>query len=353
MSIFERVYADIEKNKLLRENGLYTCIPWVDLPKFSTVIPGIEKERYTIVTASSKVGKTQIADFMYMYQPYKFISQNESNIKIKILYFSLEISKSAKLLSIISNRLFTDYGIVIDSQNLESKFQSYILTDEVLGKVKEIKEKIEVFEDTVTIIDTIRNPFGIYKYCRDWFEKNGTIHYKTIMIGNEEHKIMDFYEPTDPDLYTIIIIDNYNLLTPEKGGTLKDAMEKFSSDYALTLRDKFKAHIVAIQQQAAAKENLEFTKGGGLIEQKLRPSPDGLGDSKLTGRDVNYLIGLFAPYRHEIKSWSGYDLTKLKDNHRELSISLNRQGSGFKNVNLFFNGAVNHFYELPPITVCN
>lgn len=353
MSIFERVYADIEKNKLLRENGLYTCIPWVDLPKFSTVIPGIEKERYTIVTASSKVGKTQIADFMYMYQPYKFISQNESNIKIKILYFSLEISKSAKLLSIISNRLFTDYGIIIDSQNLESKFQSYILTDEVLGKVKEIKEKIEVFEDTVTIIDTIRNPFGIYKYCRDWFEKNGTIHYKNIMIGNEEHKIMDFYEPTDPDLYTIIIIDNYNLLTPEKGGTLGDAINKFSSDYALTLRDKFKAHIVAIQQQSAAKENLEFTKGGGLIEQKLRPSPDGLGDSKLTGRDVNYLLGLFAPYRHEIKNWSGYDLTKLKDNHRELSISLNRQGSGFKNVNLFFNGAVNHFYELAPITVCN
>jgi hypothetical protein len=26
---------------------------------------------------------------------------------------------------------------------------------------------------------------------------------------------------------------------------------------------------------------------------------------------------------------------------------LNRQGSGFKNVNLYFNGAVNHFSELP------
>lgn len=346
MTIFDRVYKKIEDNKSLREQGLYTCIPWLDLPKFSTVIPGIEKERYTLVTANSKVGKTQIADFMYMYQPYKFISQNESNIKIKILYFSLEISKDSKMLNIISNKLYTDYGIIVDPQNLESKFLNYILTDDILEKIKIIKPKIEEFEETVTIIDSIRNPFGIYKYCRDWFEKNGKIHYKTITIGKEEHTIMDYYEPNDPELYTIIIIDNYNLLTPEKGGSLKDAMEKFSSDYALTLRDKFKAHIVAIQQQAAAKENLEFTKSGGLIEQKLRPSPDGLGESKLTARDVNYCIGLFAPSRFDIKTWAGHDLTVLKDNHRELSLSLNRQGSGFKNVNLFFNGAVNHFSEL-------
>lgn len=349
MSTFSRVYDKLVENKSLREQGLYTCIPWLDLPKFSTVVPGIEKERYTIVTANSKVGKTQLADFMFMYQPYKFVTEVASNIKIKILYFSLEISKESKILSVLSNRLYTKYNKQVDPQNLESKFQNYILQDDILTHITEEKEYISTFEKTVEIIDSIRNPFGIYKYCREWFEKNGTIHYKTITFDGKDHQIIDYYEPFDKDLYTIIIIDNYNLLTPEKGGDLKSAMEKFSSDYALILRDKFKAHVVAVQQQAAAKESQEFTKSGGLIEQKLRPSPDGLGDSKLTGRDCNYMFGLFAPNRYGIKTWAEYDLTFLKDNHRELSISLNRHGSGFKNVNLLFNGAVNHFKELPKV----
>lgn len=346
MEIFNRVVKDIEKNRVLREKGLYTCIPWIGLPKFSTVIPGIEKSRYTIVSANSKVGKTQIADFMYMYQPYEFITTHESNIKIKVLYFSLEISKSAKMLGIISNRLYSKFGLSVDPQNLLSKFGNFILPKEHEDKIKSLEEYFDNFEKTVTIIDDIRNAYGIYKYCRSWFESNGTIHKKTITINDKPVEIMDYYEPKDPDLYTIIIIDNYNLLTPEKGMDLKSAIEKFSSDYALTLRDKFGAHVVAIQQQAAAKENQEHTKGGALLEQKLRPSADGLGDSKLSGRDVDYLVGLFSPDRFSIPRWAGYDITKLKDNHRELSLSLNRHGSGFKSVQLYFNGAVNYFSEL-------
>lgn len=346
MEIFNRVVKEIEKNRLLREEGLYTCIPWVNLPKFSTVIPGIEKSRYTICSANSKVGKTQIADYLYLYQPYEFVTTHKSNIKIKILYFSLEIGKNAKMLGIISNKLYTTFGLTIDPQNLLSKFGNFILPKEHEDKIKGLEVYFEEFEKTVTIIDSIRNAFGIYKYCRDWFEKNGTIHYKTVNFSGEDHKIMDYYEPTDPDLYTLIIIDNYNLLTPEKGMDLKGAIEKFSSDYALTLRDKFGAHVIAIQQQMAAREQQEYTKGGGLLEQKLRPSADGLGDSKLSGRDCDYLIGLFAPSRFNIPRWANYDINRLGDNHRELSLSLNRHGSGFKSVQLYFNGAVNHFSEL-------
>jgi hypothetical protein len=351
MEIFDRVFKEIQGNRLLREDGLYTCIPWLGLPKFSTVVPGIEKARYSGVTANSKVGKTQLADYMFMYQPLDFISNHRSNIKIRLLYFSLEISKSAKTLGVISNKLYSKHGLKIDPQNLLSKFNNFILPKEHEDKIKGLEDYFEWFENHVTIIDDIRNPFGIYKYCRNWFEKNGTIHYKTISINGEDHKIMDYYEPKDKDLYTIIIVDNFNLLTAEKGGDLKSAIEKFSSDYALTLRDKFGAHIVAIQQQAAAKENQEHNNKGGLLEQKLRPSPDGLGDSKLSGRDMDYLYGLFSPNRFSIPKWAGYNIERLGDNHRELSLSLNRHGSGFTSVQLYFNGAVNHFSELEDSSV--
>ncbi len=226
MEIFNRVFGEIQKNRLLREDGLYTCIPWLGLPKFSTVVPGIEKARYSGVTANSKVGKTQLADYMFMYQPLDFISNHRSNIKIRILYFSLEIGKNAKTLGVISNKLYTKHGLKIDPQNLLSKFNSFILPKEHEDKIKGLEEYFEWFENHVTIIDDIRNPFGIYKYCRNWFEKNGTVHYKTISINGEDVKIMDYYEPKDPDLYTIIIVDNFNLLASEKGGDLKSAIEK-------------------------------------------------------------------------------------------------------------------------------
>lgn len=59
------------------------------------------------------------------------------------------------------------------------------------------------------------------------------------------------------------------------------------------------------------------------------------------------MLGLFAPYRYEIPKWEGYNISRLQDNFRELSVILNRRGSGFISVPLYFNGAVNYFKELP------
>jgi hypothetical protein len=77
----------------------------------------------------------------------------------------------------------------------------------------------------------------------------------------------------------------------------------------------------------------------------LQPSANGLADNKLTGRDMNMLLGLFAPNRYKIRNYEGYDITKLLDNHRELSVILNRNGTTCT-TQLGFSGACNYFEEL-------
>ena len=62
------------------------------------------------------------------------------------------------------------------------------------------------------------------------------------------------------------------------------------------------------------------------------------------------MLGLFAPARYKIKSYNGYDITKFNDNYRELSIILNRKGIGNASIDLYFNGAINYFLELPEPT---
>ena len=99
---------------------------------------------------------------------------------------------------------------------------------------------------------------------------------------------------------------------------------------------------MVIQQQNAQQESVDNMKAG-----KLKPSMDGLGDCKLSGRDANVILGLFSPFRHEIKEYYGYDITFFKDNIRFLEILGGREGGGGTVCPLYFDGAVNYFKELP------
>ena len=188
-------------------------------------------------------------------------------------------------------------------------------------------------------METYADKNGIWTYKEiDWEEDNGTVTKK---------KVKDFYTPNDPEELVIVITDHVSLLMPEKQQTLHQAMSKYSSEYCLRMRDKFKYCVVNIQQQAAEQEKQQFTIRGDSVVDKLRPSADGLGDNKLTGRDCNLMIGLFSPYRYKITDYAGYDLNILQDNYRELSVILNRDGKSNAAVDLYFDGASNFFQELP------
>lgn len=361
MKIFQKVKEEIKKNKKIRLDGGYTCIPFVLLPKLGQVVPGIEQEKYYLVTANSKVGKTKLGDFLFVYNPYEFVTTKETDIKLKVLYFSLEVSKEEKLSQFYSYLLYKNHGIVISPEKLKSRFENYILEDDIETLLDSYDGEMERFESMVEIIDNIKNPFGIYKYVRDYayahgehYDKDGKIVLKEHLLSSEP-AIRDAanlriaeYRPYNPQEYVVIIVDHLSLLHTEKGQDLWTTIFNFSSKYCLAMRDRWRYIPVAIQQQAADQEKQQFTFKGDSIIAKLRPSPDGLADCKLTQRDVNVMFGLFAPHRYKIENYEGYDISRLGDNYREFNVMLNRNGSGFINIDLYFNGAANFFKELIP-----
>jgi len=354
MSIFKRVNETIKTNKLVREQGGYNCIPW-NLPRLSTILPGIQRAKLVGVTANSKVGKTQLADFLFLHQPYEFyLKHPTANIKPKIFYFSLEMSKESKIMSVLSYKLFKEHRISKSPEDLLSVFKGKdrVVDDKLMGIINSYEGFFKEFEERVTFIDNIRNPYGIFKYMETYSIENGKWEYKEIDWEEDDgsitkRKVKDYYIPNDKEELVIVIVDHISLLTPEKGQTLHQAMSKFSSDYSLYMRDKLKYCIVLVQQQAAEQEKQQFTLRGESVIDKLRPSADGLGDNKLVGRDLNLLIGLFAPSRYKFKDYEGYDLSILKDYYREFSVILNRDGKSNAVVDLFFDGASNYFAELP------
>lgn len=337
MSLFNRAIKFVKRRRKNIIEGNFNCIP-IPFNRFRKIFPGIEQKKYYLVSANSKVGKSQITDYLFVYNAYKFCKEN--NIPLKIFYFSLEQDKLTKTLQAFCHLLYIEKGIRISLKQLRST--NLALDEDIIKEIEEFKEWFEGFEKSVIYIEDIKNPYGIYKYVRDYMKENGTVHFKEIKDAQGNVlKLFDYYEPNDPTSYTISIVDHYSLLLVEKGKDLSQSMRDMSH-YNILLRNNYGVTPVGVQQQANAQEGIENIKLG-----KLLPSFNGLADCKDTQRDIDLAIGLFTPHRHEMKTYLGYDIEYFKDNIRFLNIMGGREGGFGEIAPLFFDGAVTFFKELP------
>lgn len=179
----------------------------------------------------------------------------------------------------------------------------------------------------------------VQKEVRMWDKANKT--FKAAIVN-------DYFVLTNPDTYTGVITDHVAKLYQPKLKTLHETIGEFSSKFMCELRDRYQCSPVVVQQQAADQEKKQYTYSGQSIIGKLEPSLDGLGDNKTTQRDADEIIGIFAPERHEIPEHRKYNINLLQDNYRGIIQLKARDGDPNTRIGLFFDGAVNHFEELPP-----
>lgn len=349
MENFSRAIDNLRERRLRIINGKTNCIP-IFFKRFSANFPGFERKRYGIVTASQKVGKSKLVDSMLIYEPLFYMIEHPEEFKEKVLYFTLEMSKDEKFYDFLCHLLYKLDGIEIGTLDLKSTSKENPLPEHILELIESDRYKVYIdkFQEMVTFIDDIKNPTGINKFCREYALERGTLHKKTIktkdeLTGNDkEVEIVDYFEWDDPDCYYVIILDNFTNLTRESGKNKIENIEKMSK-YFITLRDQLQYHIVAVQHQAQSQEGIENRK-----LNMVYPTTDGLGDCKMTSRDVDYILGLFNPFKYGLREFEGYDITKFRKNIRFLMMLDDRNsGAGGDMCPLYFNGAATIFSELP------
>jgi len=377
MNLFDSTIASIEKNKKNSEEGKANCIPFSKFKRLSQKLPGIIKGTNWNISASSGIGKTQFVKSAFVLEPFRWVKANPNKgIKLKIIYFALEESKEEFAYSMISNKLKEEFNIIIDPLELSSMYENNCITEDILEAIKSLKDYFIEFFETVDIIDSTANPYGIYKYIRWYSKEHGTHYYynfktdkeKKFTITEEEYNKLNgvtsgkntnnpiygqdafaysHYTPNDPDEYVICIVDHVSLLHPENGTTLHQAMNDMSATYGRKQITKhFNYIFVEVQQQSAATEQNVYTNAGDKIIEKLKPTLAGLADNKLTARNAHVCLGLFAPNRYDISEYKGYNIKKLQDQYRSLIVMKNRIGRGNIEIPMFFNGAVTQFSEL-------
>jgi len=350
MSQFKERYTQIEKSRKDRIDGKFNFIPFFDtFPRLSTNVPGIFKGMPYIVTSSSGVGKTTLTKELFVNIPIQFA--RKTGLKLKIIYFCLEESKDEFIDKLIVTHLKEKYNISIDFMSLRS-YSEDLISEDVLLKIKASEKDIEETLKYIDIVDTISNPTGMYKYCKEVSNRYGTHLTKEVEINGKKREIYDRYVVDDDDTHFIVIADHISLLTPEthSGKMLNQhqTMSKWSRDYSMgQITKHWNWTSIIVQQQSAEKEKVQYTSSGRGIYSKLEPSADGLADNKTTFRDCKIMLGLFEPYRYGIPSYQGYDIEKWKDSFRSLSILKNRFSRSYGKVALKFDGKSGKFLELP------
>ena len=349
-----KLEKDIERLKQRRQRvieGKYNCIPF-PFPRFKNFFPGIEQEKFIVISANQKIGKSKFTDFLLVYEPL-FFSMEHPELKVKILYFTLEMSPSAKRDEFYCHLLYRLDGIRVSptdlrSTDIDNPVDEYIL--ELLSSER-YRPYIEKFNEMVEFIDEDKNPTGINRRCRDYALAHGHLNFKDIEVtdpltGNTTtRQIIDSdnpYTPDDPEEYRIVIVDNASNLALESGMKKMENIDKLAK-YGITLRNQLKYIFVLIQHQAQAQEGIENQK-----LNRIKPSSDGLADCKTTTRDANFVLGLYSPYKYGLREYEGYDITKFGNRIRFMEVIEDRDyGANNHICPLFFDGAVSTFAELP------
>ena len=150
MELFNRVFENLVERRERVLTGKINCIPF-GLPRFQDELPGIEQRTLYNITASTKVGKTQITDYLFLYRSLLYAFEHQDQIRVKIFYFTLEMSKEQKYQQFICHLLYqlSKGKIRITPKDLRSTRADKPLPDRILELIKteEYQEFFQFFED--------------------------------------------------------------------------------------------------------------------------------------------------------------------------------------------------------------
>ena len=300
---------------------------------------GIRKSMYFLIGGLTGSGKTSFIDDAFVLNPFDwFISkENNTNIKLKIVYRSMERSRTYKLAKWISRRIFLDHGFIIPVGKLLGWNEKMTSDEHDIFLMYE--DYMNQMQDVITIIDGPENAVGIAKELKEHALQNGRIE-----------KIDEFnkrYVPNDENEITIVIIDHIGLLkTTKDQPTKKDAIDKMSDELRYA-RDFYGYTPVVVSQFNRSISNPIRIKNGDV-----EPQLEDFAESSSTQNDADVVLALFDPMRYKVADPSLYELDKLKDEYgakyfRSLRLIKNSYGEDDVRIGLGFMGQIGMFKELP------
>ena len=234
------------------------------IPKINERLGGLHTKLYTLVGASSGVGKTTFVDYIFLH--------NYGNTHI--LYYSLELGKDIKLAQWLSLMIWENEGVDIPPMAILGRRR--ILTQEELTLVNKYTPELEERMKSVVILDKLDSPQELRKATANTPE-NTVIFIDHIALVGEGNKL------------TIDSISKEIVWLRNNRNIGAVVVQQFNNSMGSTYRDP------NMKQEVLIPDRLDF------------------GDSTYTFRDADLVFGGVCPAKHHFEKYGKYDLRTLKN----------------------------------------
>ena len=328
---FELLKHEVELGLTGRNNG----IP-MGFDRLNRYI-GIRKSMYFLVGGLTGSGKTSFIDDAFVLNPFDwYISQKDPGIKLRIIYRSMERSRTYKLAKWVSRKIFIDQGMIIPVSKLLGWNEKMTKDEHDLFLMYE--DYMNQMNDVITIIDGPENAVGIAKELKAHALQHGKIE--------QVDEFNKRYFPDNENEITLVIIDHIGLLKTTKDQTTKkQAIDKMSDE--LRYARDFYGHTPVVVSQF----NRDISNPIRIKNGDVEPQLEDFAESSQTQNDADVVLALFDPMRYKVADPSGYDLNKLKDEFgakyfRNLRLIKNSYGEDDVRIGLGFMGQIGMFKEL-------
>jgi hypothetical protein len=336
MKYFDKLLQEVDEGREGKKRGIY-----YNKPRLESVIGPIQR-KYYLIFAATKVGKTSFTDEMMMYEAFNYVLKNpEFNYTVD--YYSFEMPIVEKLAGFAIRTLWLKHGLRVNKEDLLSMRKNK-LSDDIYKLFKETREYYEPLEDKIRYFDE-GTPKSINSNTVKLLKDRGTINVREV-VNNESQtvKVFDSFKwHKDLDFHNVIV-DHAALTDNDSGSTPGKITIDELSKVLNRIRQRYGATVTLIQQQNFEQTAPERQNKIDLVTPRLSD----LGDSKYTSRDAQVAISLFSPYSILLKEHDGFDiLTRWKDSYRQLEIQATRNSSAGQKINLYYDGMMGMFHEIP------
>lgn len=326
------------------------------MPKLDKHLGGMQRGESFAWGAEAKVGKTAYVDKLCVINPYLYSKET----KKKWIYFSFEIDRISKEAKYASHFMYLDYHVDVSDSYLLGKMMDdngnlVRVTEEHLAMLEETYRKhiIPLFgeykkkghkyvkeqEGMIEFIEQRENPTGIRNHLLSYAKRNGS-------FINEDYEALEGdkpvtrsriigYEPADPELYTIVIVDHIRAMSRERGFSMKENIDKMS-EYHVQLRNQcgFIFHFVSHLNRGIDVDRLKF------MGDKIFPTSEDFKDSGNLAEDCTNIMTLFNPLneKYNLRTHFGQSLVQYKGLYRSLHLVMARNAESPVHFSSIFDG---------------
>lgn len=299
------------------------------LDKLDSVIDGITKSTYYVIFSNSGAGKTSACLYSFVYRP---LTQHLDDGKLRIVYFSLEMNPDMIMAKLLSTYIFEKYGRELSMKRLLSRQKGYTLSEENFKIVQECIPWLEKVEKNMLICSDGLNSSKLseiilkdLKYYGNFEHENGNLTFKW----------------NKSDVTYLVIIDHIGLVRPQNGNNLKKEIDETSKNL-IRLRNVAGITPVVIQQANREQGSAERRKQG-MTGFTINDTKDSGGPVT----DAEIVLSIYNPNRDRLATYRGYDISKLEDKFRIISVLKSRYGDSDVEIGVNYFGWINYWKELP------